>query len=642
MSSILRLARPTGLLTAQVFEALFARELGGAFAVRHAELGAWCASVLGPADAPWPREQAAAAFAAQARGLDFIAPSYEGMALAPLLAALRNHAGSPARLLLIAHAPGTSLLEWALLAPLLAPGDVIVAPSHSARGVVELLAPSLAPFVRVVPHPMAPLAAPADGDDGGRPRVVSLGRIHPGKLVHRQVEAMGLLRARDVPLPRMEIAGALGDGGGPDPYARSLAEKIRRLGLGDDVRLVGPVLGDAAKARFLAGARVLVNLSATVEESFGKAPVEAMGLGVPVLATDWNGFRETVGDAGVLLPMTRQPGGADVSAAEVADGLARLLADPPSPEACRAQAARFAPAAVIPRYRAVLAEAAAAATVGTVPAWPAADLPAGPPGGALAAAAPLTVLSWAELFASYAEGCDALRGTWEGRPAGTPGLADRVRGLLWLGARVALDTYLGGLPPVDDGQPAVPCGAAADAADPVERFAAAAARPGLLSSRMACLTEVRAAGRAGLLAQVVDGLHAAGAVASGIDYLRSEARLLAEEPEAAYVLCAAWLAPHGGRETESIRLRQMAQATRRMGAPARGLPWLTGWLERFPDSPDSGGVWLELCVSALLCAPAHQDVARAALDRTRALLGPVPAVPALERALSAALLRVAA
>lgn len=41
-----------------------------------------------------------------------------------------------------------------------------------------------------------------------------------------------------------------------------------------------------------------------VQETFGLAPVEAMAAGLPVVATDWNGFRDTVihGETGFLVP----------------------------------------------------------------------------------------------------------------------------------------------------------------------------------------------------------------------------------------------------------------------------------------------------------------------------------------------------
>ncbi len=95
--------------------------------------------------------------------------------------------------------------------------------------------------------------------------------------------------------------------------------------------------------------RFCVNLSVTIEESFGKAPIEALGSGIPVLATRWDGLPETVGECGVLLPSSARPGvSADIAAESVADGLQRLLDGPPSAAACRRQAGRFAPSACCP------------------------------------------------------------------------------------------------------------------------------------------------------------------------------------------------------------------------------------------------------------------------------------------------------
>src|SRR5207253_5675612 len=138
-------------------------------------------------------------------------PSYEGIPLAPLFTALRNRARARARLLLIAHSPGAYVWEWAVLRPLLAEGDLIITPSENARAVITFVSPALAPFTRVVPHPMAPLPRPAMRlTPPWPPRLVSLGRLHASKLLHRQIEALEVLRRRGRPVRAMDIAGSLG------------------------------------------------------------------------------------------------------------------------------------------------------------------------------------------------------------------------------------------------------------------------------------------------------------------------------------------------------------------------------------------------------------------------------------------------
>lgn len=42
--------------------------------------------------------------------------------------------------------------------------------------------------------------------------------------------------------------------------------------------------------------RRVVSLSDNIQETFGLTPVEAMAAGLPVVVTDWNGYRETVRD----------------------------------------------------------------------------------------------------------------------------------------------------------------------------------------------------------------------------------------------------------------------------------------------------------------------------------------------------------
>ena len=57
-----------------------------------------------------------------------------------------------------------------------------------------------------------------------------------------------------------------------------------------------------------AGADIFVSLSDNIQETFGLTPIEAMAAGLPVLATAWDGYRDTVrhGIDGFLVP-TRLP-----------------------------------------------------------------------------------------------------------------------------------------------------------------------------------------------------------------------------------------------------------------------------------------------------------------------------------------------
>ncbi len=75
------------------------------------------------------------------------------------------------------------------------------------------------------------------------------------------------------------------------------------------LRLDGKQPGATVQA--YAGADIFITLSDNIQESFGLTPLEAMAAGLPVVASDWDGYRDTVRDGvdGFLVP-TRQPGSA--------------------------------------------------------------------------------------------------------------------------------------------------------------------------------------------------------------------------------------------------------------------------------------------------------------------------------------------
>ncbi len=151
------------------------------------------------------------------------------------------------------------------------------------------------------------------------PLVVSVGALIPRKGHDIVVDAVARL-------PRTTLA-ILGEG----PERSRLERQIAALSLGDRVRLLGAV-PHADVPRWLAAADAMALASSS--EGLANAWVEALACGTPVVIPDAGSAREVVAsrDAGRVV---------ERSVEAFAAGLAEVLADPPSPQATRATAARF-------------------------------------------------------------------------------------------------------------------------------------------------------------------------------------------------------------------------------------------------------------------------------------------------------------
>ncbi|WP_109117684.1 glycosyltransferase family 4 protein [Azospirillum sp. TSO22-1] len=131
----------------------------------------------------------------------------------------------------------------------------------------------------------------ADAD----PVALHFGRLtHLGK-AHPTAGFLALQRARES-LGRpvhLVLAGWFANDGIEDEYR----EAARRLC--PDVRLhVLDGRDDAVRFSIWHAADLFVSLSDTIQESFGITPLEAMAAGLPVLVSDWDGYRDTVPDGG--------------------------------------------------------------------------------------------------------------------------------------------------------------------------------------------------------------------------------------------------------------------------------------------------------------------------------------------------------
>ncbi|GAA3759473.1 glycosyltransferase involved in cell wall biosynthesis [Spinactinospora alkalitolerans] len=177
-------------------------------------------------------------------------------------------------------------------------------------------------------QPVAPDHAVSE-EEMGSPAIVSLGRLVVQKRVARVVDVAADL-SESWPGLRVHVVGR-------GPESRTLADRIAEHGLHGRVRLHG-FLPEQQKNAVLAGS--VLHVTASEFEGWGLTVIEAAGLGVPTVAYDVDGLRDSVrdGETGWLV---RE--GDDLS--KVVDRALTELGDPVRAaeirRACREWAANF-------------------------------------------------------------------------------------------------------------------------------------------------------------------------------------------------------------------------------------------------------------------------------------------------------------
>lgn len=127
------------------------------------------------------------------------------------------------------------------------------------------------------------------------PLVLSVGRVVPNKGHRLLIESFARFRSKYQPRARLIVAGARPPG--LERYQREIETLTFDLGLEASVRFTGKVARSQLKACFLS-ADVLGCTSE--HEGFCLPLVEAMALGLPVVALARAAVPETLGDAGLL------------------------------------------------------------------------------------------------------------------------------------------------------------------------------------------------------------------------------------------------------------------------------------------------------------------------------------------------------
>jgi glycosyltransferase involved in cell wall biosynthesis len=144
--------------------------------------------------------------------------------------------------------------------------------------------------VHVIHNGLALPQPPRRRDESEPPYILAIGTVEPRKGLPDLVAAFDRF-ADSVHDIHLKIAGP--SGWGEEDLAAGLrstrhAARIQRIGWVDD------------RSTLIAGARVLAYPS--LYEGFGLPPLEAMSLGVPVVATTAGAIPEVVGDAALLVP----------------------------------------------------------------------------------------------------------------------------------------------------------------------------------------------------------------------------------------------------------------------------------------------------------------------------------------------------
>ena len=185
--------------------------------------------------------------------------------------------------------------------------------------------------------------APPDGDGvarwPGEPLWLFVGRIAPNKCQHDVIAAFAVYRRLFAPTARLAVIGA------PTSvrYKKQLGDLVDELGLTGAVDLAGSVPFPELLAAFHL-ADVFVCLSE--HEGFCVPVIEAMELGVPVVAYSAAAVTETVADAGVLL-VDKDPLQVAVAVHELLDDAERRAA---TIERGRLRAAEFSSEATSKRW----------------------------------------------------------------------------------------------------------------------------------------------------------------------------------------------------------------------------------------------------------------------------------------------------
>jgi glycosyltransferase involved in cell wall biosynthesis len=255
-----------------------------------------------------------------------IYPGDAGEEVLPLLRALK----APTIVVLHTVLSSPDPLQRSVLERIVAAADAVVTMTDTARQRLTTGYRVDPRKVTVIPHGAGShSSAPRDRRD--RPHLLTWGLLGPGKGIEWALRALAELKT-DVagepanPMPAYTVAGrthpkVLEQHG--DVYRDSLKKLAADLGIAEAVRWEDVYLDQAALSRLIRSADVVVLPYDSTEQVTSGVLIEAVGAGVPVVATEFPHAVELLADGPGLLVPHQDP-------VAMAAAVRHLLADPES------------------------------------------------------------------------------------------------------------------------------------------------------------------------------------------------------------------------------------------------------------------------------------------------------------------------
>jgi glycosyltransferase involved in cell wall biosynthesis len=219
--------------------------------------------------------------------------------------------------------------------------DLVLATSEAVAAKARAENPRIAGRMVVFPNPMdwALHAHAAAHNAPGQPLTIGyVGRIHPEKGLEQLLDAAVALAARaDLPPWHVRLIGpvSVAQGGGGEGYRDALLARYAPA-LGDRLEIIPPVFDPAALARHYGALDIFCYPSLAAQgEGLSIAPIEAMAAGAVPVVSRLDCYRDLIVPSDNGEQFTQALPG---SAAELAEILSRLLADPARRRALAARA----------------------------------------------------------------------------------------------------------------------------------------------------------------------------------------------------------------------------------------------------------------------------------------------------------------